>query len=168
MEEDAEWLLMVDDDHVFAPDLLERLLSHEVDIVAALALRRDEPYGPFCFVGTAGPGVYVPADLREHAPDDLLQVRAVGTGAMLIRRRVFETLPAPWFTISEESGEDMRFCDAAHAAGLPIHCDLGARLGHLTTTAVWPVSNPEWKVGFVISDETRILRDLPPSGHLQA
>ena len=169
LEADEEWLLMVDDDHVFAPDLLERLLSHDVDIVAALCLRRDEPYSPFCFTESVGPGVYSPVDLRNHAEDELLRVRAVGTGAMLIRRRVFKVIPDPWFTITDTSGEDMRFCDAVYEEGIPVYCDLGARLGHLTTAAIWPASGSEgWKVGFVISDETRILRDLSPPAPLEA
>lgn len=168
METDEEWLLMIDDDHVFAPDLLTRLLSHKKDIVAALCLRRDEPYGPFCFTEEISEGVYQPVNLHLHGPSDLLRVRAVGTGAMLIRRHVFEKIADPWFTITDSSGEDMRFCDEASRNGFEIYCDLGARIGHLTTAVVWPVTDPQWKVGFVISDETRILRDLPPPEALEA
>lgn len=168
MEADAEWLLMIDDDHVFAPDLLDRLLSHEKDIVAALCLRRDEPYDPFCFSEKLRETVYKTINLHAHPADALLRVRAVGTGAMLVRRNVFEVLGDPYFTIAEESGEDMRFCDAATEAGFEIYCDLGARIGHMTTAVVWPVSTPDWKVGFVISDETRITRELPPVQGLEA
>jgi GT2 family glycosyltransferase len=165
LEASEEWLLFLDDDQVFAPDLLERLLSHEKDIVAALCLRRDEPYGPFCFSEDLGEHTFLPIDLHQHGPEDLVRVAAVGTGAMLIRRRVFEKLEDPWFPIAE-SGEDVMFCQEAQRQGFEVFCDLGARLGHLTTAVVWPVT--PWKVGFVISDETRITRDLPPVAPLEA
>ena len=162
---DDEWLLMIDDDHVFAPDLLTRLLSHEKDIVAALCLRRDEPYGPFCFSEKNG-DTYLPINLHDHSPNELVRVRAVGTGAMLVRRRVFEAIGDPYFTISDSSGEDMRFCDEATELGFEIYCDLGTRIGHLTTAAVWPVD--PWKVGFLISDETRLTKELPAPAPLEA
>lgn len=160
LNNNEDWLLFLDDDQVFAPDLLFRLLSHEKDIVAALCLNRAEPYGPFCFEDVPVEGVYQPIDLRDHGPDELVRVAAVGTGAMLIRRHVFEGIPKPWFPIAE-SGEDMLFCQAARENGFEIYCDLGARLGHMTTTVVWPATGPNgWSVGWVISDETRLFRPI--------
>jgi hypothetical protein len=158
-----DWMLFLDDDHAFAPDLLTRLLSHEKDIVAALCLNRAEPYGPFCFKDVPIFGAYQPIDLREHGPDELVRVAAVGTGAMLIRRHVFEGIPREyWFPVEEHSGEDMMFCQAAREYNFEIYCDLGTRLGHMTTTVVWPATKPsgEWAVGWVISDETRLSRPI--------
>jgi len=163
LESESEWLLMVDDDHVFAPDLLTRLLSHDKDIVAALCLRRDEPYSPFCFSEIGEDGRFLALDLAAHESGGLVRVATVGTGAILIRRAVLEHLSEPWFRVTSDSGEDMLFCQDAAAAGFEIHCDLDTCVGHLTTAVVWPARIPEgWKVGFVISDETRILRELPP------
>jgi hypothetical protein len=153
-----EWLFFVDDDQAFAPDLLNRLLSHEKEIVAALCLRRDEPYAPFCFTDIYEDGTYQPIDLREHAVDELVSVMAVGTGAMLIRREVFEELDDPWFP-TEETSEDMLFCREARWHGFDIYCDLGARLGHMTTAVVWPSSTEKgWAAGIVVSGETTFLR----------
>lgn len=155
-----DWLLFLDDDQAFAPDLLERLLSHEVDIVAALCMRRDEPYAPFCFEAVTPAGHFQPIDLRKYEPEELVRVPAVGTGAMLIRRHVFEGLPKPWFPIAEQ-GEDVLFCQAARNNDFEIYCDLGARLGHITTTVVWPATGPNgWAVGWVISDETKMTRPI--------
>jgi hypothetical protein len=166
-ELDAEWLLMIDDDQTFAPDSLAQLLSHEKDIVAALCLRRSEPYGPFCF-SEEHEGIYRALDLREHDAV-LTRVAAVGTGMMLIRRNVFETIKKPWFTITPNSGEDMLFCKEARRAGFEIYCDLGCPIGHLTTTAVLPVKTASgWKVGMLVSGETKITRDLPKPDDLTA
>lgn len=153
-----EWMLFLDDDQAFAPDLLTRLLSHEKDIVAALCLRRDEPYAPFCFSEILEDDRFQPIDLRKHAVDELVKVKAVGTGAMLIRSRVFEDMSEPWFR-TEETSEDMLFCLDAEMSGFDVYCDLGARLGHMTTAVVWPSSNEKgWAAGFVISGETNMLR----------
>lgn len=160
LENDEDWMLFIDDDQVFAPDLLTRLLSHEKDVVGALCMRRDEPYAPFCFERITEEGHFVPIDLRKHQPDELVRVPAVGTGAMLIRRHVFEGTPEPWFPIGEQ-GEDVLFCKAVQEAGFEVYCDLGTRIGHLTTTVVWPATGRNgWAVGYVISDETRMTRPI--------
>ncbi len=46
----AEWLWIKGDDSVFAPDILTRLLSHDVDVVVPLCLRRMPPYDPAAFL----------------------------------------------------------------------------------------------------------------------
>ena len=167
LTEGFDFLLMIDDDHVFGAGLLDDLLAHDVDIVGALCLQRAEPYSPFCFSHEHN-GVYETLDLHKHEPV-LTEVAAVGTGAMLIRRSVFEAMPEPWFTVTQDSGEDMLFCKAAREAGFKIHCDLGSPVGHMTTTAVLPVRpDKTWKVGMLVSGETRITRDLPPPPEMTA
>lgn len=169
LEEGADWLLMIDDDMVFAPDLIDRLLAHDVDIVGALCLQRAEPYLPFCF-DSDDDGILEPLDLRTYPLDGgLAEVAAVGTGAMLIRSSVFHRIPQPWFTITEDSGEDILFCRAARAHGVPIHVDLSTPVGHMTTAAVWPAQRGgEWQVGIEVSGETRITRPLPEPGLMRA
>src|SRR5688500_18622182 len=49
IEKGAEWLLFLDDDHVFSPGLLERLLSHEKPIVGSLYLQRMMPFAPVAY-----------------------------------------------------------------------------------------------------------------------
>jgi hypothetical protein len=170
-EEDADALLMIDDDHVFAPDLLTRLLAHDVDIVGALCLQRAEPYGPFCFT-EENDGILTPLNLHDYPTDaGLVEVAAVGTGAMLVKREVFEAVHdewESWFTIEYDSGEDMLFCRRARSEGFKIHVDLSTPVGHLTTAAVWPIQKDRWRVGIEVSGETRIARELPEPGLMRA
>jgi hypothetical protein len=148
---DMEWLLFLDDDQAFAPDLLQKLLGRGKSIVGGLYMRRDMPFSPIAYSELLPDGTYLPLDLREHPEGGLVQVAAVGTGGMLIRRQVLETIPPPWFQRGPQS-EDLMFCEAAKAEGFKIYCDLDAKLGHLTVAAVWPaLTEHGWHVGFDIA-----------------
>lgn len=151
-----EWLLFLDDDSLFAEDLLTRLLAHQLDIVGGLYLRRDKPFSPIAYEDVLDDGRLVPLDLRKHMSDALVPVRAVGTGAMLVRRRVFETMPGPWFRRDDAMTEDMIFC---LECGFPVHVDLAARVGHMTTATVWPSTADDggWAVGFTITEQINFL-----------
>ena len=152
-----DWLLFLDDDQVFEHDLLVRLLAHEVDIVGGLYLRRDMPFTPVCYSDRLADGRYVPLDLSQYPQDGLVQVAAVGTGGMLVQRTIFEEMEDPWF-IRGELTEDMIFCQAQKG---PIYCDLGARLGHMTTTAIWPSTiEGGWAIGFNVSGDVNFYRPL--------
>lgn len=157
-----DWMLFVDDDHIFEDDLLERLLAHEVDVVGALYLRRDIPYTPICYNVTLPAGKYMPVRLADHAHDALIKVDAVGTGGMLVRRRVFESMADPWFKRSTMT-EDLIFCEEIRDT-FDIHCDLGTRMGHMTTTAVWPTigQKDEWAVSFNVSGQVNFITPFAP------
>lgn len=153
----AEWLLFLDDDHVFGEDLLHRLLAHEVPIAGALYLQRNVPFRPVAYSAKTREDHYEALDLTAHEQDDLVQVRALGTGGMLIRSEVFRAMEYPWFEHGTAS-EDLIFCDKATKLGISIYCDLAARIGHMTMAAVWPSWDEEakWAVGFTVADSYRM------------
>ena len=157
IEKGAEWLIFLDDDHVFGPNLLERLLSHEKPVVGSLYLQRMMPFAPVAYSHKTEDEVYIPVNLQNHGADDLIEVAAVGTGGMLIRAEVLHAMEEPWFEHGRAS-EDLIFCDRVYELGLgPIYCDLGARLGHMSPAAVWPAhSGEDWEVGFALSDGFRL------------
>lgn len=146
----GEWLAMIDDDQVYSPDLIRRLLRHlrdsRVDIVTPLVLRRDPPHLPV-LLGASKHPVDEPFALRQLVLRDtdtgLLEVQATGTGVMLVRRTVIERVPEPWFEFGSTIGEDYQFCMKAQAAGCRIFCDLDTRVGHIIPMAVWPHRNAD-------------------------
>lgn len=151
IEDGSEWLLFIDDDHAFKHDLLLKLLAHEVPIVGSLYLQRMLPFAPVAYSHKEDDH-YIPLDLTTSPEDGLVEVCAVGTGGMLVRTEVFRELEYPWFEHGRAS-EDLIFCDRARDAGFPIYCDLGARLGHFTVSAIWPSwVDQEWVVGFSVAD----------------
>lgn len=85
--DDDDALVMLDCDHKHPPDLIERLLSHNVDVVGALAFKRDHPFSP-CFFVQEGDSVVFPKTWSYG----LVPCYTVGTGAIAIRKRVFRKL----------------------------------------------------------------------------
>jgi hypothetical protein len=142
LERGSEWILFLDDDHSFPPDLLLRLLSRDEPIVASLYLQRSDPFLPIAYtekVGTA----YQPLDLSKCGEHDLVPIVGAGTGGMLIRSEVFHQLDPPWFVHTTQQSEDLHFCDLAAAAGIPMFVDVAARLGHVAAMNVYPA----WEEG---------------------
>lgn len=145
---EGEWLWFIDDDHTFAPDLLTKLIARDVDVIQPLVLARYAPFGPVIM----GPETQ---DGSKHwrlalLPSDkggIKEVHVAGAAGMLIRRRVWERIPRPWFTAGdlnpEVLGEDVGFCRRVRAAGFKVYCDLDNRMGHLNVGEVWPVWDEE-------------------------
>jgi hypothetical protein len=141
----GEWLAMIDDDQVYAPEMIRRLVRHlrdpRVDIVTPLVLRRDPPHVPTLLGAPENP-IDQPLALPQLALNagdrGLLEVHAVGTGVMVMRRSVIDRIPEPWFAFGATIGEDYNFCLKAQAAGCRIFCDLDTRVGHIIPMAVWP------------------------------
>jgi len=156
----SEWVMFIDDDQAFGAQLINRLLSHEKPIVASLYLQRTPPFGPIAYTHREDDDkTYRQVFLHDYPVNHgLLEVRAAGTGGMLIRSEVFHALvdqglceDGVWFKDGEAS-EDLTFCEKAGEAGFPIYVDLQARLGHCTTSIIWPsVHEDTWTVGAQIS-----------------
>lgn len=153
----AEWLLMIDSDMTFDPDLCERLVR-EAD-------PDERPImGGLCFAGGKShrtyPTIYRELGVHEgwidiervydYPKDSLLKVSATGGACLLVHRRVlgamkkaFGTLPNgqpnqyPWFSeglVGPEGqplGEDIAFCRRATVLGIPIHVHTGIKTGHM-------------------------------------
>src|SRR5574342_91487 len=90
LEYGSEWLWFVDTDHAFDGNILNRLLSHNKDIVAALYLQRVRPFAPIAYESyDEKTSLYQPVDLTKYNDDELVPICAAGTGGMLIKSEVF-------------------------------------------------------------------------------
>lgn len=157
----GDWIWFIDDDHAFHPDILQRLLAHNVDIVTPICLRRTSPFLPVPCVDENF------MDLMCYAGDELVEVQHAGSSGMLIRRRVLEAVSEPWFELGNGISEDVNFCRKAVEAGFKVHVDTGAKLGHITTAVIWPVFDDErWYTGFTIANGAQLAIDPAPVGEL--
>lgn len=165
----AEWLWFMDDDHSFAPDLLTKLLSHDLPLVVPVCLMRTHPYYPVTLQKRldddpeSGDARYLPVYFPEQEDNGLVELDAGGCAGMLIHRDVIEAVGGPlWFEYGTAS-EDILFCQKAKEKGFTIHCDLSARLGHITTAVVWPSNDEhgEWVIGFNIGHGTNLIVPWP-------
>lgn len=157
LEGPFEWLWIMGDDHGFQDSLLLSLLDRDVDIVVPIVSRRGPPFQTVLYQYAALDGsaymTFSWADLsRNHPQGGLIAVDAAGSGGMLIRRHVLETMTAPWFSWSEKISEDVNFCLKARIAGFAINADLDQRMTHLTPCELEPYRNDkgEWNVAAVI------------------
>lgn len=158
-EGEPDWLLMIDADMEFAPDLCEALVAAahptERPIVGGLcfAYMRDNPrkFWPTLYAWV--PGTERLRRLTQYPADTLIPVAATGAACLLVHRSVFVEMakrfppPWPWFAETPfyerddegqpilETGdaysEDITFCLRAQAAGFPIFVHTGIKIGHV-------------------------------------
>jgi len=149
---DAEWLWMLDTDHTFTPDVLERMLSFADPVQAPIV-------GALCMSGGAG-GAVMPVMMRKHivegqvgfekiidwTPGEAVEVDATGAACLLVHRGVFEAMrdaygearpKATWFAEGmrdqAEFGEDVFFCLSARRLGFPIYVLTSVEAPHVKT-----------------------------------
>ncbi len=149
LKEGADWLFILGDDHVFHPDILKRLLSRNVDIVAPLCLRRGEPYTPVIHEHDDETNKHKRLDWDFiNGKTGIIEVPACGNAGMLIRRNVIEKMNGTyWHAVGQYNMEigapDLYFCGNARHHGFKIHVDLDNVIGHISEFAVWPHRNTD-------------------------
>lgn len=139
MQPSSAFLMLLSDDHRFAPDLLLRLLAHDVDIVAPLCPLRSPPFNPSIFHETAaGYRGYTWTDLDGLS--GLQPVPTYGGPGVVIKRHVLDTLGDPWFQClpGEHPNEDLSFFARCRAQGFQPYVDLETPLGHSTSLTLYP------------------------------
>ncbi len=153
----CEWVWILGDDHVFAPDLLLRLLKRDVDVVVPLCMSRGYPFTPVVremnektadlSIGKVASdelifnnAAYDPIDGQSG----LLELKdyATGNAGMLIRKSALEKIGSPWFEVGkihcELHSSDLHFCLKLKRVGIPLFLDTENTLGHIGDVAVWP------------------------------
>lgn len=122
----AKWLLSLDADMVFPPDLISRLLRHATGkrMVGALC---------FGWTGTeAWPTMYDEKleVIRDWEDGALVPVSGTGAACLMIPRTAFGG-PGPWYkTELGAVGEDLFFCRKAAEAGVSVAVDTSTVVGH--------------------------------------
>lgn len=123
-------ICFIDDDMVFAPDVLARLIRHGKDIVVTNYVVKEWPPTTFTARGLDGERVRT-----SEASTGLQEVLGSGFGFSLINLDVFKALQQPWFLpmwneqTKEYSTEDFPFFARARAAGYPVWLDHDASRG---------------------------------------
>lgn len=156
----GEWLLFLDDDMGFAPDIVAKLLevadpkTHPVVGGLCFAQKRYE-VGPelghrYKIVPTIYRFIMTPTTagfgaVEDYQRDAVVKVDGTGAACILIHRSVLaamrDEIGDHWFdpvTIDVADGvdtvsfsEDLSFCWRCHGAGVPIHVNTAAKTSHL-------------------------------------
>ncbi|MBU0959740.1 MAG: hypothetical protein KKB31_07375 [Nanoarchaeota archaeon] len=138
LKTDKEWLWMIDDDGI-PQDIPLRLADSGYDICGALCFGTYMPNrvpAPCIFNYNSTEGIFKivnPTSMRG-----LLAVDAIGTGCIMIHRRVFEhpEFKIPFYPELNEYGArkyggDLTFCIRAKAVGFTVAVDLDVQCNHL-------------------------------------
>jgi hypothetical protein len=127
LQTDDDYLMMIDDDVVplFNPALF---VFADKDVIGFPAKVRqgDRQLNWVAYILNPDRHEYAPVDFSKVEQDiELLKVDAVGTGCILIHRRVLENIKAPFHIHFDEDGiltmgTDFAFCERAKEAGFEI------------------------------------------------
>ena len=124
-------LLWIDSDQTFSPDFLDKLLSYDKDIVAAISkVRSGENYNVYEYDKETK--LYRPLKLEKE--EGLIKVDAVGMGMMLVKRKVFECIRR--IEADKAKSEDIVFCERAKELNFEIWADTSLKLGHIVTVEI--------------------------------
>ena len=151
MPDDAQWLWIQADDHVWEADALRKLLDLELDVVVPLIIRRGPPFVPVINSKYRGRS-YKPFPYQDIPTSGVFEVPIAGTGGMLIRRHVLQAIIDMQghdrvFEVEkgDKLAEDYFFCKKIAKAGFKIHCCPEVTMGHRGNFTVWPMVGEDGK-----------------------
>lgn len=144
----GEWILMLDTDIAFEPDLLVRLYSTMVrngaDVVTGIYCYKAEPHFPVLYMHNSE------TDRMEIVGDwsrdsEVFEVDGAGAGVLLVRRAVFERITSelkegPFDRIGTH-GEDHSFFRRCRQLGIKPLCAWKCEVQHLAYLGLRPSLN---------------------------
>lgn len=139
---DYTHIFFTDDDHVYPPDTLMKLLAHNVDVVSGLYCQKFPPFNMIAFDQVNSNNECKFTDMALHDPNGLMEVKALPAGCLLVKTEVFKKITPPWFTLghihADEWGDDLWFCKLINDAGIKMHIDNSVRVGHMAKCLIIP------------------------------
>lgn len=138
IQSEADFVLWLDSDMVFDPDLLIRMFDvlekNDLDILTGLYFRRVHPYSPVLFDRLdMNRGVCEWSNFKS-IPDELFEVGGCGFGCVLMKTDVFIDVQSQHDAMFDpilKTGEDLSFCWRARDVGYKIICDPSIVCGHI-------------------------------------
>lgn len=155
VKSEADWVLWLDSDMVFGPDLLQRMLKvcteNNIDFLTALCFRRKPPYTPTLFDRLEKTDKGASYTALMSVPDGRFQVGGCGFAGVLMSMDVLLSVMAKFngrmFEPIDGFGEDVAFCWRARQCGYDIWCDSDIELGHVgnfvVTRSIFEAYNEE-------------------------
>ena len=135
-----DFILWLDSDMTFGPDLLERLMA-DMDgrmAVSGLCFGRRPPFKPCVYkkleVEQQGQMIMPHCEVWYDYPrDQIFEVAACGFACVLMRVEMLEAMGiygVPFFPVGG-LGEDLTFCWRANKIDMKFHCDSRIKIGHI-------------------------------------
>jgi FkbM family methyltransferase len=131
-----DYLFAVDSDISFPPDTLERLLSHDRDIVSGVYIQRIPGKHTIEIMRKNAHGGVTHVDWADIKDQGLVSIDSCGFGCVLVKTEVFKGIEYPQFVYksaidhANTISEDVYFCNKARAAGFTLWCDTDVICDH--------------------------------------
>jgi GT2 family glycosyltransferase len=154
----GDWLLMLDTDLEFEPDLCARMvrvmMQYDLDVVTGIYCFKSYPYGPILYYWNEETERTEPiSDWEKTGTQELFEIGAAGGGCLLIRRRVFDRIKAelgerPFDRVPAKNwkgathGEDHSFFRRLRSLDIKAWCAWKIHAYHLRYDGVNPDSRP--------------------------
>ena len=127
------YLMMLDSDVLFPPDMLEKLMAHKLPIVGGWykdKKAKDHHPAVYDFVeDQSGVAVF---RHRKEPGTGLEKVSGMGAGCWFMTRAVAEALgDEPYGKNIAGGGEDMKLCRRLIELGIPLHVDWSINCAHI-------------------------------------
>jgi hypothetical protein len=136
-QQNCDRILMIDDDMIVdafdkgkdAYDFLKKMIGHDKDICGILYYQRGGECQPVLMKAINDRDYrFMYDDEIEHK---LQKVDIAGGGCLLIKTKVFDRIPFPYFAPEHEYGTDIQLCRQAASKGFEIWADTSIEFGHL-------------------------------------
>ncbi len=162
----GDWIVMLDTDHQFDPDICARLLNAadtcNVDVVSGLYRFRTPPHHPVLYLMIDG-------EMRSLGDYDhkmkYMQVDSAGAGCLFVRRRVFDRIKAELkegpFNRIGVMGEDHSFFLRLKKLGIKAVAAMDVECHHLQ---VKPLSGKDFDPEIVDLERHEDVRYYQPAG----
>jgi hypothetical protein len=136
----ADYLMFIDSDMQFPPYGVGRLVRRDVDVIGGVYFRKEAEARPLVFDYNAD-GMF--ETIQDVPADHVFECDGIGTGFMLIKRKVIESFTAEvtktignpfgigFGPTGREEGEDLSFCRRVQKLGFKVWADPTIPLGHL-------------------------------------
>ena len=146
-----DYVLWLDSDMTFKPDLLDRLMDdiegketgEKLQAVSGLCFGRRPPFKPCIYKKldvTQNGQMILPVceNWFDYPRDQLFEVKACGFACVLMRVDVLASMGiygVPFFPVGG-LGEDLTFCWRAGKLDIKFHCDSRLKIGHIMRISV--------------------------------
>jgi hypothetical protein len=148
----GDWLVQLDTDHLFEPDVIRRLVhtadTYDIDVLSGYYQLKHPPHLPVLYEwveigGTEGlqPLAVWPENVK------VLKIGSAGAGVLFVRKKVYDRILAeldekPFDRIHPYS-EDHSFFLRCRRLGIPAYAAMNIRSDHLQIRPVRPEDRPE-------------------------
>jgi len=167
LQTDYSHLLQLDSDHMHHLQVVQRLArwfkeDPNLGVVGGLNQRRGIPFDGCAWYLDAVKGeLYCP----KQWPPGLIKVELVGSGSIMVSRKVFERCRPPWWWYRYQEGNpktfpgvDIQFCTRCAENQIPVHVDTTTTSPHMLMQLI----TPDWFLRYANNEKLEeIQQEIP-------